>query len=172
MLRERQNLWTTSRQFAYFSFLRFVPRNLNSSSGSWYIYITSKIIIMLDIVHVLIDCLSGRTADCYLVENLIFDLAIAWNEAVLPKVKLYLGPGHYSECMFLPKFRCELNPIGIASGVSFLIEKSNYFSWCTYRYHEADNKTFQDLKNAALPSLYLNAHPPEIIRSFQLSAKC
>ena len=39
-----------------------------------------------------------------------------------------------------------------------------YWGWCKYRYREADKKTFQDAKNAAL--LYLNACPAEVIRRF------
>lgn len=75
MLRELQSFW---QQLAYFSFLRFVPRNLNSSSGSWniYIYITPIYCYWLSI---------RKMADCYLVDNLFLDLA--WNKVFLPKKK-------------------------------------------------------------------------------------
>ena len=37
-----------------------------------------------------------------------------------------------------------------------------YWGWCKYRYREADKKTFQDAKNAAI--LYFNACSAEVIR--------
>ena len=48
--------------------------------------------------------------------------------------------------------------------VTVLIFFFQYWGWCKYRYCEAEKKTFQDAKNAAL--LYLNACPTEVIRRF------
>ncbi|KJA14630.1 hypothetical protein HYPSUDRAFT_98697, partial [Hypholoma sublateritium FD-334 SS-4] len=58
--------------------------------------------------------------------------------------------GH--ECIFLPKFHCELNPIEM------------YWGWCKYRYREVEQKTFQDAKDAV--KQYLEACPTEVIRHF------
>ncbi|KIL56227.1 hypothetical protein M378DRAFT_50672, partial [Amanita muscaria Koide BX008] len=63
---------------------------------------------------------------------------------------LLKASGH--ECIFLPKFHCELNPIEM------------YWGWCKYRYREEGKKTFQDAKNAAIK--YLNACPLDVIRRF------
>ncbi|EDR06554.1 uncharacterized protein LACBIDRAFT_300092 [Laccaria bicolor S238N-H82] len=58
--------------------------------------------------------------------------------------------GH--ECIFLPKFHCELNPIEM------------YWGWAKYRYRQVDKNTFQQAKDAA--SEALNACPPEVIWRF------
>ncbi|KDQ24982.1 hypothetical protein PLEOSDRAFT_34158 [Pleurotus ostreatus PC15] len=58
--------------------------------------------------------------------------------------------GHY--CIFLPKFHCELNPIEM------------YWGWCKYRYREADKKTFEEAKQAAIRCL--DGCPAEVIRQF------
>ncbi|KIJ99515.1 hypothetical protein K443DRAFT_8330 [Laccaria amethystina LaAM-08-1] len=58
--------------------------------------------------------------------------------------------GH--ECIFLPKFHCELNPIEM------------YWGWAKYRYRQVDKNTFQQAKDAA--SEALNACPAEVIRRF------
>ncbi|KDQ33601.1 hypothetical protein PLEOSDRAFT_164326 [Pleurotus ostreatus PC15] len=47
--------------------------------------------------------------------------------------------GH--ECIFLPKFHCELNPIEM------------YWGWCKYRYRQIPKRTFEDAKQAALQCL-------------------
>ena len=46
--------------------------------------------------------------------------------------------------------------------VIVLIIFFQYWGWCKYRYREADKKTFQDAKNAAI--LYFNACSAEVIR--------
>ncbi|KAF9498601.1 hypothetical protein BDN71DRAFT_1530368 [Pleurotus eryngii] len=63
---------------------------------------------------------------------------------------LITNAGHY--CIFLPKFHCELNPIEM------------YWGWCKYRYREADKKTFEEAKQAAI--CCLDGCPAEVIRRF------
>ncbi|KAL4255827.1 hypothetical protein AB1N83_013423 [Pleurotus pulmonarius] len=58
--------------------------------------------------------------------------------------------GH--ECIFLPKFHCELNPIEM------------YWGWCKYRYRQIPKRTFEDAKQAALQCL--NSCPTDVIRRF------
>ncbi|KAF9560371.1 hypothetical protein CPC08DRAFT_615587, partial [Agrocybe pediades] len=58
--------------------------------------------------------------------------------------------GH--ECIFLPKFHCELNPIEM------------YWGWCKYRYREVEKKTFQDAKDAV--KQYLEACSTAVICRF------
>jgi hypothetical protein len=76
--------------------------------------------------------------------------------------------GHGHECIFLPKFHCELNPIEMVSISLNLVVSlsycSQYWGWCKYRYREVDKKTFQDAKDAA--KQYLEACPTEVIQRF------
>ena len=72
--------------------------------------------------------------------------------------------GH--ECIFLPKFHCELNPIEMVSPFSVLKTRLNgfmqYWGWCKYRYREEDKKNFADAKEIARK--YLDACPVDVIR--------
>ncbi|KDR79134.1 hypothetical protein GALMADRAFT_137026 [Galerina marginata CBS 339.88] len=58
--------------------------------------------------------------------------------------------GH--ECIFLPKFQCELNPIEM------------YWRWVKYRYRQVHKKMFEDAKQAALTAL--DSCPVNVIRRF------
>ena len=80
---------------------------------------------------------------------------------------LITSAGHKS--VFLPKFRCELNPIEMVSSLantlctSIMLTRSyyQYWGWCKYRYCEEDKKDFQAAKDAAVK--YLNACPTDVI---------
>ncbi|KAG2073340.1 hypothetical protein BDR04DRAFT_938267, partial [Suillus decipiens] len=64
--------------------------------------------------------------------------------------QLIQDAGH--ECIFLPKFHCELNPIEM------------YWGWCKYRYRQIAKRNFNEAKKAALE--VLDACPVEVIRRF------
>jgi len=73
--------------------------------------------------------------------------------------------GH--ECIFLPKFHCELNPIEMVCvylSFSNCLTSLKYWGWCKYRYREEDKKTFQEAKDAVRK--YLEACPTEVICRF------
>jgi len=75
--------------------------------------------------------------------------------------------GH--ECIFLPKFHCELNPIEMVSLIITLIyftlkSPLQYWGWVKYRYRQVQKKTFEDAKNAALAAL--DSCPVDVIRKF------
>lgn len=76
--------------------------------------------------------------------------------------------GH--ECIFLPKFHCELNPIEMVREdcLVSLLTKSNtlfkYWGWVKYHYREVPKKNFAEAKDVALR--YLNACPADVIRRF------
>jgi hypothetical protein len=76
--------------------------------------------------------------------------------------------GH--ECIFLPKFHCELNPIEMASDflhahTSLELKKfTQYWGWCKYRYRQIPKTSFAASKELALK--YLDACPVEVIRRF------
>ena len=76
--------------------------------------------------------------------------------------------GH--ECIFLPKFHCELNPIEMVCEdyLVSLLTKSNtlfkYWGWVKYRYREVPKKNFTEAKDVTLR--YLNACPAHVIRRF------
>ncbi|KAF8574186.1 hypothetical protein K439DRAFT_1649851 [Ramaria rubella] len=54
------------------------------------------------------------------------------------------------ECIFLPEFHCELNPIEM------------YWGWIKYRYRQVPKKSFEDAKRAAFEAL--DACPVDVIR--------
>ncbi|KAF8590727.1 hypothetical protein K439DRAFT_1611845 [Ramaria rubella] len=58
--------------------------------------------------------------------------------------------GH--ECIFLPKFHCELNPIEM------------YWGWIKYRYRQVPKKSFEDAKKAAFEAL--DSCPVDVIWQF------
>ncbi|OAX33306.1 hypothetical protein K503DRAFT_664982, partial [Rhizopogon vinicolor AM-OR11-026] len=64
--------------------------------------------------------------------------------------QLIKDTGH--ECIFLPKFHCELNPIEM------------YWGWCKYRYRQIMKANFTAAKKAAVE--VLDSCPVEVIRRF------
>ncbi|KAJ3553708.1 hypothetical protein NP233_g12583 [Leucocoprinus birnbaumii] len=58
--------------------------------------------------------------------------------------------GH--ECIFLPKFHCEMNPIEM------------YWGWVKFRYRQVPKPTFEDAKKAAIDAF--DACPVDVIRRF------
>jgi hypothetical protein len=77
---------------------------------------------------------------------------------------LISGAGH--ECIFLPKFHCELNPIKMVSnhllGLTNSADHSiQYWRWCKYRYREHLKANFAVAKEQALQ--VLDACPVEVI---------
>ena len=84
--------------------------------------------------------------------------------------------GH--ECIFLPKFHCELNPIEMVSSESFqvcfyevnwfIFYLLQYWGWAKYQYRQVSKNTFKDAKDAAEDAL-INKCPVELIRRFHQS---
>lgn len=80
--------------------------------------------------------------------------------------KLIRDAGH--ECIFLPKFHCELNPIEMVCIYllcpSRITDIQKYWGWCKYRYREVPKKGFDEAKRSTRE--ILNACPTEVIRRF------
>jgi hypothetical protein len=73
--------------------------------------------------------------------------------------------GH--ECLFLPKFHCELNPIEMVSHCkpfSYFFSLLQYWGWCKYRYREHTKENFKAAKDRAIQ--VLDACPTDVIRRF------
>jgi hypothetical protein len=71
--------------------------------------------------------------------------------------------GH--ECISLPKFHCELNPIDMVfPSIHLLLNLISHFiqywGWCKYCYQEVPKKTFAEAKHLALEKL--NACPVDV----------
>ena len=75
--------------------------------------------------------------------------------------------GH--ECIFLPKFHCELNPIEMVCyslyfDCSYSHMLFKYWEWVKYRYRKLPKQNFTEAKKITLR--YLNACPPDVICRF------
>ena len=75
--------------------------------------------------------------------------------------------GH--ECLFLPKFHCELNPIGMVRLLILFshLQKLKLYKvlgWCNYRYRESPKANFAAAKDKDFE--VLDACPPEVIWRF------
>ena len=86
---------------------------------------------------------------------------------------LIKGAGH--ECIFLPKFHCELNPIEMVSNHLLKLSLTNcaqadhfiqYWGWCKYRYREHLKANFAAAKERALQVLDVCPVTVEVIRRF------
>ena len=86
---------------------------------------------------------------------------------------LIKGAGH--ECIFLPKFHCELNPIEMVSNHLLKLSLTNcaqadhfiqYWGWCKYRYREHLKANFAAAKERALQVLDVCPVTVEVIQRF------
>ena len=107
-----------------------------------------------------------ENADCCMARLLSKQDDFANQESMLEI--LIKKAGH--ECIFLPKFHCELNPIEMVSYIFLrnkliLVSTSlKYWGWVKYRYRELPKQTFAKAKEIALQ--YLNVCPTNVIRQF------